>query len=205
MKFTSIDIGYRNLGIVVEEFDSASLSQLPKKRKGKKRDKNEELETIENLSLQGNILFAARIDISPDGERPINKTLLHLSSVLDEIEEIKGSDLIFIEKQIGFMKASFKNDDAVKVEHHVVSTFLLRGYPPENLIPFPSSNKTKMFFVDKMKQKDRKKWSTVKTLEILTNRGDGKTLDVINKESKKDDICDAFLQLQCAKFITFCL
>ena len=54
--------------------------------------------------------------------------------------------------------------------------------------------------VDKPK---RKKWCIQKGLDILNDRFDKDTIQIITKSKKKDDLCDVICQLQSFKILKY--
>ena len=54
--------------------------------------------------------------------------------------------------------------------------------------------------IDKPK---RKKWCIQKGLDILKDRGDEDTTQIITRSKKKDDLCDVICQLQSFKILKY--
>jgi hypothetical protein len=182
--FASFDIGKENFAIYVESIPLAKLKNLHKWKK--LRDiwecgsrvllRNERItgasnrETYENL-----ILFMKR-----------NK------AVFDKCIHF------VIEKQLG------ENTMAVCIAQTLYTYILLTYVWPnrENvfLTEIMSSAKTRVLQAPTgMTKYKRKKWSVEKAYEILRDRDDEETIDLLDTFSKKDDMCDAINQLQAYK------
>ena len=54
-----------------------------------------------------------------------------------------------------------------------------------------------------MEQRDRKKWSVNKAIEILTCRGEMDILENLTSVKKKDDLADVLVQLQSFKYLMY--
>jgi hypothetical protein len=141
-----------------------------------------------------------------------------MTDLLDSYSEYWDKCCCFVvEQQMAFGKMK-SNPKAVKLGHHCQSYFLFRYGRFKQVLEFPAYHKTQVLGCEKIKGKkckngkyrwksiskpDRKKWSVVKATEILTKRGEKKTIDNIKTKTKKDDLADTLTQLQAFKYLCF--
>ena len=201
MKIASIDIGKKNLAILIEEFDEMKLKTLTPPPVSQRRNRNgtlpNEMKTVINeVYKNGKILFFNNEDLTTDTSSNImsiqlfynfNKYLMKLKPWFDKC------DVILIEKQL------MVNPMAIKLAQHVFSFFTFL-YPDreKELIEYNASNKTQVLGcemnltktkkglerykpIDKPK---RKKWSVLNAIEILKLRTDTKNLNELNLNKK---------------------
>jgi hypothetical protein len=145
----------------------------------------------------GRGIYLRRVDLTEKKcERVTPEFLKRLFTYLDSIqEELQKCDWIIIEKQLR------ANPEAQFVDHALQSYFVLRGH--RGITPFSSRNKTKLFDDTKMTKYQRKKWSTLKALEMLETRKDTSLLEYVKSLKKKDDVSDAICQLDAWKVLYF--
>lgn len=103
----------------------------------------------------------------------------------------------------GRSKTMGANVKALKVAECVLTWFLLR-YPTKMAVVFTSSLKTQMLGAeDRLSKPERKRWAIQKATEILTARGDTRTLKRFAKYKKRgqklDDLSDCIIQCQAFK------
>jgi hypothetical protein len=84
----------------------------------------------------------------------------------------------------------------IRLMHHLESHLSL--YEPHiRVIEVPSKWKTERLHAPpKMSKPDRKAWAVTKTVELLTEREDAWSLEILGKAKKKDDYGDCLLQLK---------
>jgi len=107
---------------------------------------------------------------------------------------------------------------ALKLAQHCYSYFTLKYGRQHKIIEFPAYNKTQVLGAPKiqgkpyksgkirykaMEQRDRKKWSVNKAIEILTCRGEMDILEEMTSVKKKDDLADVLVQLQSFKYLMY--
>ena len=214
MRGVSIDIGYRNLAILVEDFDETKTGYIQKNmRYRNNKEPTDEMNKILNcIYKNGNIIFIEKKDFweEKDGKFITCKSLISLAQYLKTLQLLfLTCDFVLIEKQ---MK---NNNNARRIEAHIES-FLINLFIDNNrntdVIIYPSSNKTRVlgapwFIFDdnnkkhKMTKPERKKWSSELMRKILLMRKDITNFNNVFVEHKKpDDISDCETMLQSFKF-----
>jgi hypothetical protein len=133
-----------------------------------------------------------------------NGTITHLEnqnitlkSVIDVLNALPISECnggVIIENQL---RANLK---CVKMQQHIATYFMI-VHPKIKVIPFSSKHKTHVFTDEKMTKYQRKKYTVVKALELLSLRKDDAMIKTINSVKKKDDMADVIMQLQAYKII----
>ena len=102
---------------------------------------------------------------------------------------------------------SFGTKCNLKIAQHCWTYFLLRTKNAK-ICEFPAYHKTQILGAQKtllikkykpMNKNERKKWTFNKFLEILENRCDNESIKILNANKKKDDVSDAFCQIQAFK------
>jgi hypothetical protein len=180
-RVASIDVGYRNFCIAVEEYD------LPI------RSKNPEDIFSGRLKFFHNQDFGAKKKGAD--ENPILKAILDWLEV--HKERFDECDDIIIEQQLK------TNPFAQKIEHMVHGWFLSQYGLTKNVGPFSATHKTRVLNAPKkMNKPERKAWSVEKATEILTERGDDIGLQIMDENKKKaDDLGDCLLMCQAFKIL----
>lgn len=178
----AIDIGNRNFALTIEKIP------LP-------LDKNE------NVLHQGEITLFRKEDFgarTKDGLKD-RQIFFKCQTFLESIsEELNNCDVILIEAQLK------RNPFAQKLEMFVYSYFLITFRNFKYYIPFPAKHKTQVLKAPKgMNKPERKKWNTEKACEILAERGDEYSLEIISKTKKLDDLCDVFCMIQSYKILNY--
>lgn len=104
---------------------------------------------------------------------------------------IKSCDLILIEEQLGM------STNAYGMSRHTVAYFMVktRNRYKTPLI-YEVSPRLKTHILSKDTPKRTKTWAVKLAKEMLAERGDTKSLEVVNNIKKKDDICDTIVQLE---------
>jgi hypothetical protein len=220
MRVASIDIGYKNLAILVESFDETSFIHIniPKtKLYDSNHEPTEEMKNFLNeIYMNGKIIFIEKKKIMRDEGKNLSVlTLRYLTEYLKTLTQLFLScDCILIEKQME------TNKKAKRLEYHIES-FLINLFidnkSESNVIIYPSSNKTKILGAPKMVPNkktgnlmkmttpQRKKWSEEEMKKILLMRGDMNIFNKLFVENKKaDDISDCETMLQSFKFKILC-
>ena len=122
--------------------------------------------------------------------QPIIDSCKRISDVLDA-EDWTKCDEIIIEQQMT------RNVRAQRVAQHVWTWFSIK-YPLTNPSFVASSLKTQSFIgKNELKNgKERKEWSVNKTKQLLIEMNDIDNLARLETNNKRDDLCDAYLQLR---------
>ena len=178
----SIDVGYRNFCIAIEEYE------LPL------RSKNPEDIYAGNLIFFHNQDFGVRKKTTVDDNPILNAILEWLNVHKDKFDKC---DTIIIEQQLK------TNPFAQKIEHMVHAWFLVNYGLTKAVGPFSATHKTRVLNAPKkMTKPERKKWAVDKATEILCCRGDDIGLEIMNDNKKKaDDLGDCLLMCQAWKIL----
>jgi hypothetical protein len=146
----------------------------------------------------GKALYLKRVDLTEKkSERVTVDFLKRLFAYLGTIKELlSGCDYLIVEKQLR------ANPEAQFVDHALQSYFILQC-PTSKVISFSSKNKTRLFDESKMTKYQRKKWATVKALEMMEARNETEIVAYIKSLKKKDDVSDAICQLDAWKAIHY--
>jgi len=207
LSIISIDIGLKNLSICKEyfDYDKAKTIISPKKRYNKLGEAHDELKDyINTVSCCGQTVFLDKVSLGEKKDMFNNKAFVNLIDYFDELAKkdiFRDVNIILIEKQLKI------NGVATTIMHHLHSWFLINFRTFKKVILYPSKNKTRILGAPlkveledgKTKKVDkafRKKWSCIKTHDILTLREDEENLDLIFKKnkSKADDLSDVIIQ-----------
>ena len=109
-----------------------------------------------------------------------------MTQVLDSIGFNEVS-VILVEKQMT------TNKIAIRLAQHCLSYFLILYGRFKTIIEYPSQNKTRLLgasFAERKTKKGRKDFCVRKAIEILEEMSDEKSLEIVRKAKKKDDLCD---------------
>ena len=134
------------------------------------------------------IIRWVRADVVDSKRQTVVQSCVRISQLLDAEKWTTCTDVV-IEQQMT------RNVRAQRVAQHVWTWFHVR-YPLLTVAFVPSHLKTQTFLgKNALTNKERKAWSVEKTIQLLTERGDIANLSFLKSHAKKDDLCDAYLQL----------
>jgi hypothetical protein len=200
MRVASFDIGKDTFSWCVEELQDDVIKKSHHEiTKQKKLLKTKKRIISEDLLLHGRILTWQTHSIvgNRDYDIEARKTLFSLLQKNKEIWET--CQTFVIEQQQEVVRFKQVNPKAVKIGEAALS-WLIIHFPNATFDVFCPVNKTRVFDAPKkMKPQQRKQWSCEKAEEILTKRDDQQSLSILLQLKKKDDISDAFMQLQAWK------
>jgi hypothetical protein len=162
----AIDPGIKNCGICIQRFWSSGYVE---------------------------VVMLARINFLI-GDTPTSDTVYYTNAlkVLKQLVPIMSiSQYILIESQLPI------NYDMVRMSSHIIS-FLMSSLEDNRCKPIicevDAYFKSRIFNAPpKMKKPELKKWCWEYAMQILKDRNDMKSHDLIHKSGKKDDLSDAFL------------
>lgn len=216
----SFDIGVKNLAFYIEEYNPEKLKKLvniPKKDRyspdGKKKKEYRKL--INDLYCTGKVVFFTKLDVTgeTDPKKYIDhKIFLNTVKILDKYNYLFDKCSAFIiEQQMSFTgfsgkgrKVSKFNTRAIKMGQHIYSYFLMTYLDTKLIYEFPSYHKTKVLGdAVKMKDKERKAWSTEEATRLLLLRDEEYFINTMDDFKKTDDIPDCILQAQAWKFLIY--
>ena len=211
----SVDIGYRNFCLYIEEFDKEKLKELNDVSKKYEEDgtPTEEMkELLNKVFINGKTVLHKNLNLS------INSTeftdyLINMNSEFSSISEyLEKCDIVIIEKQMN------RNIKALKLAQHCMSYFLIKYGICKTIIDFPSYHKTCVLGAPRSKgrvnkngkmswktldAKKRKKWSVEKSYDILKCRNEEEIIENIKSKRKKDDLADVITMCQAFKYLKF--
>lgn len=211
MYVASFDIGKVNFAFCIEKFDEKKLNaikSIPKTRrynKGLGTITDEFLPILDDVCTEGEIVLHKNVDLTKGAGKEYlgDEVLLNMYSVLDEFSaEFDKCSIFIIEQQMSFGMKKI-NTMALKLGQHCRSYFIYKYRNTKETVEFPAYHKTQVFGAGKMSKPERKKWSVEKCANILLQRGDLDTLDILSEAKKRDDLADVFTQLQAFKFLRF--
>lgn len=229
MRGLSIDVGTKNLAIYVEEFNHEEIKSIKLPEilfTNNHLPMPEYKKILSTIYKNGQCIYLDLIDITkPIAESKIvsneltiisnNKTsgkyittsiLISLYDYLEKHKKIWDTcSFVIIEQQ---MNTRFKkNTTAQHIQHHIESWFIFNYKDFKPFINYPSKNKTQVLGAPKREKKKNDKsikvWSEKLGLSILEKRRDEKTYSEISLLKKRDDVCDAIIQLQSFKIKAF--
>jgi hypothetical protein len=106
-------------------------------------------------------------------------------------EILHMASIMVIEKQLP------RNYNTVRLSQHIITYFMIRYSDSITIYEVEPRMKSKLLGYDKsICGNNVKKWSISKAIEILTQYNDINGLDILNKESKKDDLADTVCQIE---------
>jgi hypothetical protein len=179
----SIDIGNRNFALCIERL------HFP-------------IDKSENIIHQGEIILFRKEDFgarTKDGLKD-RSIFLKCQKFLESISEyLDKCDIVLLEQQLK------RNPFAQKLEMFVYSYLLFTYSVFKYYISFSATHKTQVLKAPKgMDKPARKKWCTNQFCEILANRGDEYSLEIIkNNKNKLDDLCDTGCMIQAWKILNY--
>ncbi len=220
MRALSIDIGTKNMALYIEEFDIEKLHELTLPEQADRFDKNhlptkEYKDVLKKVYKNGQCKFLDLVNLSgaKSGKVVTIDTLLNLTKYLeDHCELIDECSFVIIEEQMNSRIA--KNTNAVRLQHHIHSWFVIKYGNFKPCIIFRSKFKSQVLgapnkvLYEKGKNKGEykkrnknqlKKWSEKLGMSILNLRKDDNTLMYVTDSKKKDDVMDALVQFQSCK------
>jgi hypothetical protein len=196
----SFDIGRRNFAFSIEEINISAIKDIPNKPLGQRYNKDGTLQldyrkTMQILTDSGKIILLEHKDLTDNTKGIDDITLLiNLTKYLDSFRDYWiHCESFVIEQQMNF--GNNRNHNAIKLSHHVMSYFIIQFANFKNVIEFGAYNKTRVLGAPKKQSKpERKKWAVEKAIQILIDRGDEKSLEMMRSKSKQDDISDVIVQ-----------
>lgn len=212
MFVASFDIGKCNFAFCIERFEPTNLNKIKTIKKSLRYTKDGECThefqpVIDSVCMEGELILHKNIDLTGGSNKSKyldDIVFLNMYSTLDEfVLYFDKCDIILIEQQMSF-GAHKTNTMAMKLAQHCKSYFIYKYRGKKEIVDFPAYNKTQVLGATKgMTKTQRKKWSVEKAVDILLQRGDMSTVDMISDTKKKDDLADVFTQLQAFKFLHF--
>jgi|APCry1669188879_1035177.scaffolds.fasta_scaffold07008_6 hypothetical protein len=212
MYIASFDIGKVNFAFCIERVDEKkleSIKSIPKIRrynKGTGTQTDEFIPILDEVCVEGEIVLYKNVDLTKgttSKEYLSDEVLVNMYKVLDEYAaEFERCSVLIIEQQMSFGLKKI-NTMALKLGQHCRSYFIYKYRNTKETIEFPAYHKTQVFGARKMTKPERKKWSVDKCANILLQRGDLETLNILSEAKKRDDLADVFTQLQAFKFLRF--
>ena len=109
------------------------------------------------------------------------------------------------------------NIKALKLGQHCFSYFAFKYSRFKEIIEYPAYHKTQILGAEKIKKESkkgkisfkavdkptRKKWAIEQAFNILADRNDFNSLNLLESSSKKDDIADCILQALSAMYLIY--
>ena len=214
MKIISVDIGYKNFCIYIEEFNLENLQQINDVEHKYNMDgspKETMSVVLDKIYCNGKTIYHENVDISKGTENLMEiftKMYDYLESIVSILDDC---DIIIIEQQMN------KNIKALKLAQCCVSFFILKYKNTKKIVEFPSYHKTCVLGAPRslkilkngtkkwktLTKVQRKKWSIQKTYEILNCRNEQNIIEKMSKNKKKDDLADTITMCQAFKYIHF--
>ena len=216
------DIGHRNLCFSIEEIDENIVNVLEKIPKSQQYNPNgtateKQKEILKKIYLSSKTVIFKNKDITNKVIKNLDAEVFHLlTDHLDEYQEYWDKCSYFIiEKQMSFGK--ILNIKAVKLGQHCFSYFAFKYSRFKEIIEYPAYHKTQILGAEKIKKENkkgkitfkavdkptRKKWAIEQAFNILAERNDFKSLNLLESSSKKDDIADCILQALSAIYLIY--
>ena len=220
----SFDIGKKNFAFYIEEFDRQVLIDSENLDKTKRYNINgtptvEFDSVLKKVCVNGKRVLFVNSDLTNSctkGSYLDPETFHNMTDLLDKYASYWDKCLAFIiEKQMSFGKTH--NTMALKLGQHCYSYFCFKYGRFKEIVEFPAYYKTQIlgaYKIEKitksgktsykaMDKPTRKKWSVIKTIEILEERGDTETISSLTNARKRDDLADCLTQLQAWKYLVF--
>jgi hypothetical protein len=210
----SIDPGKKNFAFCIEEFSLSEIEELKfLNKKNIKENYNldgtptlEFNRVLEKVYLNGKVILFLNTNVTQNCDNRLKfdeRILKNIITLLDEyINYWVQCDYFIIERQM-----SFGTKCNLKIAQHCWTYFMLKTRN-SRICEFPAYHKTQILGAEKtllikrykpMNKTERKKWTFKKFLEILKKRGDDESIKILNINKKKDDVSDAFCQIQAFK------
>lgn len=205
LNIISIDIGLRNLGICKESYPIQQIinTKNPKEYYDSKGSALPDMNRfIKDIGRTGKLIYWERKDL---GDKKCFHAGYSYITLIEWLDGLYNSGLfdnvhtILIEQQ---MKT---NNIALSIMHHIHSYFIIKYKMYKQIILYQSKHKTRVLGASLAEEKNgklikvskyqRKTWSVRYITDLLNCRKDDKSLSVLSKEKKKDDLCDVIAQL----------
>lgn len=198
MLIASFDIGTKNFACCIEEFDPCHARPCFIKSKYNvdgtlQPEYQDYLE--KTLLSHGTIHLLQNVNISG---QTYQQTCTNMYNVLQQhLPVLSQCSVVLIEKQMT------RNNIACKLAQHCYSYFIYHAIHAQ-VIEFPAMHKTKVLGAPKkMTKYQRKKWAVEEATRLMTLRNDETYSSLLATSTKRDDMSDAFLQLQAYKCLSF--
>jgi hypothetical protein len=225
INIASFDIGKKNFSFCIEEINLNQLVSIqnisPSSRYNPDGTSTPDFqEILDQVFSNGKIILHKNLDLTENcnPKKTLDpETYYNMISALDKYHDYwTKCSVILIEEQMSFGKKM--NKMAMKLAQHCYSYFTCKYGKLHKIIEFPAYHKTQILGAPKvegkpyksgkirykaMEQRDRKKWSVHKAIEILTSRGEIDILDHMTSVKKKDDLADVLVQLQSFKYLMY--
>lgn len=211
----SIDIGYKNFCLYIEEFDKSKFDNLEdvKVRYNIDGTPTSEMNILLNKIFEnGKTILHKNYDLSINTS-DFTDYLINMNNEFNKISDyLEKCSIVIIEKQMN------KNIKALKLAQHCMSYFLVKYGDLKDIIEFPAYHKTCVLGAPRskgrvnkngkvswktMNQAKRKTWSIDKCFEILKNRDEEEIINNIKSQKKKDDLADVVTMCQAYKYLTY--
>jgi len=225
-RVASIDPGKKNFATYVEDFSIEKLDKIQKKYnqlpvKERRKVKGPVSSGMQKI-LDAVVKCGTRVQIGVYNLKGCEEDVLDEQTRRNIIGHLESSkelwdtvDIFVIEQQFFNIYGGGKkkggggaNMDALKIAELCMCWFMIH-YPFKQVMSFGSQFKTQMLGApDKLTKPQRKNWSVEKGREIAEMRKDEELSSFLEKKRgsvKKDDVCDALIQLQAFKFKHFVL
>lgn len=220
----SFDIGKKNFSFCIEKINKEELSEVKNIPENERYNSDgtptDDMNSIlEQVYSNGKIILHKNNDLTKncDKKQKLDPESFHnLNIVLDKYTKFWDKCNVFIiEQQMAF--GSKVNLTAIKLAQHCYSYFNLKYGRLKQIIDYPSFHKTQILGAPKvegkkyksgkirykaMDQRQRKKWSVEKAIEIATCRGEVDIVDNLTVK-KADDLADVICQLESAKYLIY--
>lgn len=220
----SFDIGKKNFGFYIEEFNKAELNTLKKIPKSCRYNEDGSTTTefediLHKVYTNGEKILFKVVDLTTNCKKDSYldpETFHNMTELLDKYTEYWDQcDGFVIERQMS--QAKQFNTMALKLGQHCWSYFSFKYSRSKQIVEFPAYYKTQVLGAEKtinltktgktrykaMDKPSRKKWSVKKAIEILNKRNDIETLSELNSARKRDDLADVLCQLQAFKVLSY--
>jgi hypothetical protein len=186
MRVCVIDPGIRNFALGIEEF---SVTAMQSSR------------SLVDVCSNGKVIILELTDLAKDHSATrvspciLHNLTLYLESILDLLSTC---DAFVIEKQLKL------NPSAQWIEHHCYSFFISQFHSFKVITSFPPKIKYSEFnYTGSRKGNDRKKWSAIEAIDILSMRGEHDIKKLIQSSKKNDDLGDVIIMTQAFKSRVF--
>jgi hypothetical protein len=168
---------------------------------------------IRKLYRSGKCIIFLKINVGIPDKKHIGKidqeVFCNTTKMLDSHKKyFDKCSAIIIEQQMSFGKKI--NLRSIKMGQHIYSYFVHTFLDLKIIFEFSAFHKTKVLCdsmtshgVKKLGDKQRKKWAVEEAERLLIIRNDFKSIQALNKYTKKDDISDCILQAQAWKYLVY--
>lgn len=205
----SIDIGLRNLGLSKESFSLSTLLSTtpPSDFYNKSGESLPDMKRyISEIGSCGSLTYWEKKDLGDKKAFHAGHSYFTLIEWLDTMR-ITG---IFDDVHVILIEQQMKtNHIALSIMHHIHSYFLIYFGRFKEVILYQSKHKTRVLGaalttevdgkIKAVTKYNRKKWSVTTITQLLNERKDKCSLGILQKEKKKDDLCDTVAQ--CLSYV----